>query len=49
MMGRARDELKPGLRSFPVKSCVIFYRLENSRIEIVRVVRGARDLKALFK
>jgi toxin ParE1/3/4 len=48
-MGRARDDLEPGLRSFPVKNYLILYRLVKTRIEIVRVVHGARDLKALFK
>jgi toxin ParE1/3/4 len=44
-MGRKRDELAPGLRSFPVKSYVILYRLVGNGVEIVRVVHGARDLQ----
>lgn len=48
-MGRSRDDLKPGLHSQPVKNYLILYRPLKGRIEIVRVVHAARDLKALFK
>ncbi len=48
-MGRTREDLAPGLRYHPVKNYVIYYRLQGSRIEIARVVRGTRDLKALFE
>jgi toxin ParE1/3/4 len=47
-LGRARPELRPDLRSFPVGRFVIFYREVRDGIEIVRVLRGARDLPALF-
>ncbi len=47
-MGRARDELETGLRSFPVGRYVIFYRPTPEGIEIVRVLHGARDLDALL-
>jgi len=39
-MGVERDELLPNLRSFPVESHVIFYRLEIEQIEIIRVLHG---------
>lgn len=49
-IGRRRDEdLRPGLRSFPVGAYVIFYRLEGTEVLILRVVRGSRDLEALFR
>ena len=49
-IGRRRDEdLRPGLRSFPVGAYVIVYRLEGSDVLILRVVRGSRDLEALFQ
>jgi toxin ParE1/3/4 len=48
-MGRARPELRPDLRSFPVGPFMIFYRPIDGGIEIVRVTRGARDLPALLK
>jgi len=48
-MGRLRDELADGLRSFPVGRYVIFYRPIPKGIEIVRVLHGARDLDAIFR
>jgi toxin ParE1/3/4 len=47
-MGRARDELLPGLRSFPIKRYVIFYRLRSNSVEVVRVLSGYRDIDSLF-
>jgi toxin ParE1/3/4 len=47
-MGRKADNLAPGLRSFPVGDYLIFYRLGNKHIEIVRVLSGYRDLEAIF-
>jgi toxin ParE1/3/4 len=41
--GRLRDELAVGLRSFPVKSHIIYYRPEASCILIARVLHGHRD------
>lgn len=41
--GRLRDELAAGLRSFPVKSHIIYYRREQSYILIARVLHGSRD------
>ncbi len=47
--GRQRDELSVRLRSFPVGNYVIFYRLMENGIEIVRVLHGARDFPPLFE
>jgi toxin ParE1/3/4 len=47
-MGRSRDELFPGYRSFPKGQFLIFYRLISEGIEIVRVIHGARNLDELF-
>jgi len=48
-LGRARDEdLRPGLRTFPVGEYVIFYRLEGEDVVILRVLRGSRNIAALF-
>jgi toxin ParE1/3/4 len=47
-LGRRRDELRPGLHSFPVGAYVIFYRKARRGIEIVRVLSGSRDLPSLF-
>lgn len=47
-MGRSREELDEGLRSFPVGRYVIFYRIIPEGIEIIRVLHGSRDLNAIF-
>jgi toxin ParE1/3/4 len=47
-MGRSRDELFPGYRSFPKGQFVIFYRLIPEGVEIIRVVHGAMNLDELF-
>jgi len=46
-MGRERSELKPNIRSFGVMSWVIFYRIADDFIDVVRVLHAARDLDAI--
>ena len=48
-MGRKRDELVLGLRSFPVGSYLIFYCPINQVIEVIRVLHGARDVSSFFE
>jgi toxin ParE1/3/4 len=48
-IGRARDEdLRPGLRSFPVGDYVIIYRIQDEDILILRVLRGSRNIAGLL-
>ncbi|WP_353572888.1 type II toxin-antitoxin system RelE/ParE family toxin [Candidatus Albibeggiatoa sp. nov. BB20] len=47
-LGRQRDELATGLRSFPVQNHVIFYRITSDNVEIIRVLNTARDIDKLF-
>jgi len=47
-IGRMRDELVEGLRSFPIGRYIIFYRPLPDGIEVIRVLHGARDLDAIF-
>lgn len=47
-LGRVREELVPGLRSFPVGRYVIFYELVPDGIAVVRILHCARDLDAQF-
>ncbi len=47
-IGRRRDNLFPGLRSFPFKRYIIFYRKEENIIEIVRILSAYRDIDAVF-
>jgi len=46
-MGRERPDLKPNIRSFGVMSWIIFYRVDDDFVEIVRVLHSARDLDAI--
>jgi len=48
-MGRARDELMPGLRSVVVGSYVLFYRATQLEVQIVRILFGKRDLERIFE
>lgn len=47
-MGRARDELSPGLRSFPFGRYMIFYEPIEDGVDVVRVLHSARDVDAQF-
>jgi len=48
--GRLRDDLWPGLRTFPFeKRTVIAYRLAGDRVEIVNIFHGGRDYEALYR
>lgn len=48
MMGRARDELAPGVRSFPFGRYVVVYAPLDDGIDVIRVLHGARDIDAVF-
>lgn len=43
-IGRERKEIREGLRSFSKERHVIFYRILNDHIRIVRILHGSRDL-----
>jgi toxin ParE1/3/4 len=47
-MGKRRDALRTGLRSFAVGDYVMFYLPRDSGIVLVRVLSGYRDLDSLF-
>jgi toxin ParE1/3/4 len=46
-MGVTRDEIRPGVRSFPYGNYLVFYRQMPYGIAVVRVVYGGRDLETL--
>ena len=48
MMGRERQELAPGIRSFPFGRYVIFYLPMEDGIDVVRVMHSAMDIEARF-
>jgi len=47
-IGRQRNELASELRSFPVKSYVIYYRCCERGIEIIRILSSARDIDSIW-
>ena len=47
-MGRERSDLSEGLRSLPFRDYLIFYRIVESSVVVVRVLHGARDIERLF-
>ncbi len=47
-LGRPRDEILRGLRSLSMDSYLILYISTESRVDILRVVSGYRDLAGLF-
>lgn len=48
-MGRSRDQLLSGLRSFPYGNYLIFYIPLDDGVDIVRVLNGVRNIEALFQ
>jgi toxin ParE1/3/4 len=46
--GRPRGELAAGIRSALVRPYIIFYRVTETAIEVVRVLHGRRDIDAIF-
>ncbi len=48
-LGVARDDLRPSLRQFGHARYLIYYRLIRGGIEVVRVVHGARNQRALWR
>ena len=48
LMGRARRELAPDLRSFPYGRYIIFYAPIEDGIDVVRVLHSARDVDTAF-
>jgi toxin ParE1/3/4 len=48
-IGTIRDDLLSGLRCWSVGNYVIFFKPAGDRIEVVRVVHGARDIGKFFE
>lgn len=49
LMGRARPEIAPGMRSFSVAEQVVFYQVADPGVRIVRVWDGRQDLSRLVE
>ena len=48
LLGCARDELAPGIRSFPFGRYLVFYLPISDGIDVVRVLHGTRDVDKVF-
>jgi toxin ParE1/3/4 len=47
--GKSYEAIRPGLRGLSLEGFVIFYRILDDGIEILRVVSGRRNFPALFE
>lgn len=47
-LGEVRDDLGTNLQSFVARKYVVVYRMAGDKIEIVRVIHSAHDMRALF-
>lgn len=47
-IGKSYTDIKSDLRGIPLKGYIIFYRLIDEGVEILRVVSGRQNLEALF-
>ena len=48
LAGRARNEVRPALRSFAAAPHIVFYRVVNDAPEIVRLLDGRQDIEEQF-
>jgi toxin ParE1/3/4 len=48
-LGRSRSELRPALRSYPVRNFLIFYRVDEGDVVIIRILHGSRDVAAALR
>ncbi len=47
-LGKKRDEIKKDLYSLPKDNHIIFYRILDSHIRIVKLLHGSRELPKYF-
>jgi toxin ParE1/3/4 len=46
--GPSRDDLRPGIRSSLAGEFVIFYRVSEYSVEVLRILHGRSDIETLF-
>ena len=46
-LGRNRDEISPGLRSYPVGYHLILYRVGASDLTVTRIIHQQRDIEGI--
>ena len=49
LLGRSRDDLRPGLRSITVGAYIVLYRVENEDVVILHVLQGRRDIRSVLQ
>ena len=47
--GRARDDLRPGMRVRFFKSIVVAYEIGDGRVRLLRILHTARDYERILK
>ena len=47
--GKSYATIRPGLRGLALEGYIVFYRILDDGIEILRVLSGRRDFPSLFK
>ena len=47
-LARAREDLRPGLRSYPVGRYLIIYRVGGKDVLVLHVLHSSRDIAAIF-
>ena len=48
-IGKYRNELFPEMHSLPVGDYIIFYRIKQKHVEVLRILHGSRDLPNYFE
>ena len=49
MLGRARGDLGPDLRSLAWRDYVIIFRYVGNEVQVIRILHGQRDLPAVLR
>lgn len=47
-MGKSRTEIMPEVRSFPVRSHIIFYEVNADAVIILAIIHASQDPQDLF-
>jgi len=48
-IGRARDDLHPGARTFPVEQHIIVYELRETVVWVARILHHRMDVRRVFR
>ncbi|MGQ3047102.1 MAG: type II toxin-antitoxin system RelE/ParE family toxin [Niveispirillum sp.] len=48
-LGRPRDDIRSGIRSFAYRGYIILFRYEDDSLHIISIIEGHRDIDALMK